>query len=92
MQSEFTFIWCVEYPHRLPWEIRKMKAYFINEEEAQQFVDNYPNICSTEYGPCRLYDNTLFKPYVEKHLSVTVLDQTYTFDKPITFYSVQEKS
>jgi hypothetical protein len=69
MQGEFIYIWCVEYPYRYPWEIRKIKEYFNSEESAQLFVNNYPNISNKnihDLGPCNWYENALFQLKIER--------------------------
>ena len=86
MQSEFTYIWCVEYPHKYHWDIKKIKKYFKTKESAQLFVDNYSEISkNNDHGPCSWDGNIKFNPKVERQLGVTVEDFTYTLGMQIIF-------
>lgn len=83
MEALYTYVWCVEYYYKEPWNTRKIKKYFNNLELAQEFVDNYDNICNKDYGPVKWYGNSAVRPIVEKQLAIVVENNTYVVGAPI---------
>lgn len=85
---KFMYVWCVEYPCRGYWDIKIVKNYYHDLNQAQEFVDNYDKLSiknAYDVGPCKYYGNSIFKPKAERYLAIHVDNETHVVGTPILF-------